>query len=199
MLPPLDTTQCVDLMARPIQISNARQMPYVATHLYVDGGVSSAEISSRGDAMVDVLPANALEPDDEQWIYIYAPDGGAEIEYTGTIPPVDLLPPLAGVTTTPFTSEPGASWTTLPAAYDHLAITIEGQTQDGRGAYQDLYASRGWNEARGAMALGLPAMIPGYDSRWSVAPGTVSRFFTRLYMPPRNGVTLWTRDPSGTL
>ena len=191
-LPTIDTSQGVDLMAKTIQISNASQPPFVRTYLLVDGGVSFAEIAGRSDGMVDVLPANALASDDEEWIYVYAPGAGAELEYTGSIPAISLLPPLAGIAFDPSTPAPSASWTSLPTDYDYVAMFIQGEAFGGVIAIQELHASRGWNEAHAATSLSLASAIPGFKSTWGVSLGTLSELTTTVYMPQRDGVTLWT-------
>lgn len=191
-LPTLDFSQGVDLLARPIQISNASQVPYVRTYLLVDGASSFAEIGGRSDGMADVLPAQALASDDEQWLYVYAPSAGAELEYTGSIPAIDLLPPLTGVTIDALNPAPSARWSSLPADYAHVSMSIQGENSSGQLAFQELYASRGWNEANAATSLALATGIPGYKPTWDVSPGTASQLSTRVYMPERDGVTLWT-------
>ena len=167
--------------------------PFVRTYLLVDGAVSFAEIAGRGDGMVDVLPATAVASDDEQWILVDAPGAGAELEYTGSIPAIDLLPPLAGIAFELFNPAPSASWTRLPTDYHHIAMSIQGESPGGRVAFQELYSSRGWNEAHAATSIGLASAIPGFESIWGVSPGTLSAVTTTVYMPQRDGVTLWTQ------
>lgn len=192
-LPTIDPSQGVDLMPRPIQISNASQPPAVRTYLLVDGATNFAEIAGRTGGMVDVVPATVLASDDQQWIYVDAPGAGAEVEYKGSIPAIDLLPPLSGIAFELLNTAPSASWTSLPTDYHHIAMSIQGEANGNRLAFQELYASRGWNEAHGATSIGLASAIPGFESGWGVNPGTLSALTTTVYMPPRDGVTLWTQ------
>lgn len=192
-LPAIDPSQGVDLVPRPIQISNASQPPAVRTFLLVDGATNFAEIAGRTGGMVDIVPSTVLASDDEQWIYVDAPGAGAEIEYKGSIPAIDLLPPLSGIAFESFNTAPSASWAALPTEYHHIAMSIQGEANGNRLAFQELYTSRGWNEAYGATSIGLASAIPGFESGWGVNPGTLSSLTTTVYMPPRDGVTLWTQ------